>query len=308
MQGIIDDTLPLDASSDGAGRIARNKDDNRLKVIDLFCGAGGFSEGFKQAGFEIAAAVDNWDVAIKTHELNHPGTRHFCKDIRDIEIKQLGHADVIIGSPPCQGFSIQKFAQTKDAQQKESSELIDAFMNIVKRIRPKYWIWENVPQAKKYADELADAWRLSEVEHISTKIYNASDYNTPQRRKRVFVGSYAEPEKNPYLGEVAPTITAWEMLGGWKTSHGRRFSKWLNRKPTWREMADYMGFPGDYQFYGQGQKDYSIQIGNAVCPPMAKALAMAIAQTSSTEGGEVQGMSEANDCTVTLDGGKKQND
>jgi len=65
-------------------------------------------------------------------------------------------------------------------------------------------------------------------------------------------------------------------LGGWKGSDNtRRFSQWLGRKPTYQEIAFYMGFPSDYEFLGN-QKDKSIQIGNAVCPPIAKAIAEAI--------------------------------
>ena len=73
-----------------------------LKIVDLFCGAGGFSEGFRQAGFDIILGVDNWDIALQTFEHNH-----FCKstklDVRDIH--SLPKCDVIIGSPPCQSFS-----------------------------------------------------------------------------------------------------------------------------------------------------------------------------------------------------------
>lgn len=69
-----------------------------LKVIDLFCGAGGFSEGFKQAGYEIVLGVDMWEDALKSYEVNQE-CEVWKRDIIDIDI--LPPCDVIIGSPPC---------------------------------------------------------------------------------------------------------------------------------------------------------------------------------------------------------------
>lgn len=78
-----------------------------MKVIDLFCGAGGFSEGFKQAGFQVVLAVDLWETALKSHLLNHPECEHWLADIERLDPSRLigFEADVIIGSPPCTNFS-----------------------------------------------------------------------------------------------------------------------------------------------------------------------------------------------------------
>ena len=83
-----------------------------MRVADFFCGGGGFSEGFRQAGFEIVFAVDKWAPAVKTYKGNKPGVNVVQDDV--IRISKLSNeefeklvpdSEVIIGSPPCQSFS-----------------------------------------------------------------------------------------------------------------------------------------------------------------------------------------------------------
>ena len=82
---------------------------NRLTVIDFFCGAGGFSEGFRRAGYDVIMGIDNWQPAITTHNFNH-GLNDNIKSVLDFEnieeINKLPDTDIIIGSPPCQLFSL----------------------------------------------------------------------------------------------------------------------------------------------------------------------------------------------------------
>ena len=83
---------------------------NKITVADFFCGAGGFSEGFRQEGFDVVFALDNWKPAIDTHELNHPECKSSLTDILTLDTpKKIDEAipdvDVIIGSPPCVSFS-----------------------------------------------------------------------------------------------------------------------------------------------------------------------------------------------------------
>jgi DNA (cytosine-5)-methyltransferase 1 len=74
-------------------------------VVDLFCGAGGFSEGFRQAGFRVVYGLDNWPVACASFRANHPGARVDCRDALTVEPSEIPDADVIIGGPPCPDFS-----------------------------------------------------------------------------------------------------------------------------------------------------------------------------------------------------------
>jgi len=226
----------------------------KLKVIDLCCGAGGFSEGFRQSGFEIILGVDIWGDALESFRRNQK-----C-DVLEIDITTLNYlpkCDVLIGSPPCQSFSIQKYA--KKDNKKPDVSIFGKFNDLLEICNAKFWVWENTPLAVKHVD-------------LPYNILNACDYGVKQRRKRVFFGNYPLPEKQPISETIVPTIVAWELCGGWKTANGRRFSQWLNRKPTLDEMKCYMGFPEDYEIFGN-KHNSSLQIGNAVCPPVSRAIA-----------------------------------
>ncbi len=233
-----------------------------MRVIDLFCGAGGFSLGFKQAEFDIILGVDTWEKALQTHKLNIGGET-LKADVRELEAKDLPACDVSIGSPPCPDFSIQTHTGGKSKNKKADLSCVEAFYRILTDMAPKYWIWENVPGVIKHLDFQPYA------------VLDAQEYGVPQRRKRVFVGNFPMPEKRIVKGPIAPTILAWELCGGWDGYNTRRFSQWLGRKPSSEEMALWMGFPSYFKFLGN-QKDRSLQIGNAVCPPVARALADAI--------------------------------
>ena len=80
----------------------------KLKVIDLFCGAGGFSEGFRQMGFEVTHAIDNWNPALVAHKENQPEAEVIKADIASLDPHQFPKPDVIIGGPPCTEFSGSK--------------------------------------------------------------------------------------------------------------------------------------------------------------------------------------------------------
>ncbi len=120
-----------------------------MKVVDLFCGAGGFSLGFKQAGFDVILGVDFWDVALKTHELNIGGNI-LNADVLTVGAQDLLACDVLIGSPPCPDFSIQSKVDKYLRKKKADLSCIEAFCNIEKALKPKYWIWENVPGVIKH--------------------------------------------------------------------------------------------------------------------------------------------------------------
>ena len=115
-------------------------DGERIKVIDLFCGAGGFSQGFKEAGYEIILGVDNDPDAVTSYHRNI-GTC-LLKDVREFEFNGWGKPDVVIGSPPCQSFS-QANRKTRTCD----LTLIDRFLDLVKRLQPRVWIMEEVEGA-----------------------------------------------------------------------------------------------------------------------------------------------------------------
>ena len=124
------------------------------KAIDLFSGAGGLHIGFEEAGFDIKLCIDNDALVERTHKRNFPNIPMINRDIRTIpseEIKSYlgdGSVDVIIGGPPCQGFStIGKRVSSdpeKRAKHDPRNELVLTYARIIRELRPKFIVMENV--------------------------------------------------------------------------------------------------------------------------------------------------------------------
>ncbi|WP_276275258.1 DNA cytosine methyltransferase [Haladaptatus sp. QDMS2] len=180
------------------------------RAIDLFCGGGGFSEGLRQAGFEITHAVDIDSGAVETHELNHPDTETIKKDIMDLDPEDLpDDVDVLFGSPPCTEFSWAKNGGGGDIE--AGMKLVKRFLYFVDELDPDYWVMENVPRLNNYLPETIDfadvPW--GEGTHsvdITKVILEGDDYGTPQRRSRLFSGEFPVPEPSedsvPSFGDI----------------------------------------------------------------------------------------------------------
>ena len=195
----------------------------KLTVLDLFCGAGGFSEGFKQQGCEIVQGVDCWEPAINTFNHNFRLTSQ-AGDVLDISknikgIATLPDTDILIGSPPCVNFSSSN--KCGNADKASGISLIEAFIKIVavKKYQPnsslKAWFMENVLNARKYikdeytfADLRLTKWAKKHKLHpdevaISLKnnmqIVNATDFGVAQSRKRIFAGEVVKLKSFPKL-------------------------------------------------------------------------------------------------------------
>lgn len=120
------------------------------RTVDLFAGAGGLSLGFQLTGaFEIVAAAENNPNALKTYKINHPKTKLY-KDVRTIKygklLKDLGPIDVVIGGPPCQGFSNANRQKAHAISQ--NNTLVKAYVNAIKKLQPKVFVMENVSMIK----------------------------------------------------------------------------------------------------------------------------------------------------------------
>ncbi len=164
----------------------------KLKIIDLFSGAGGFSLGFEHVGFESIIAIDKWEDAIDTYNSNRKNkvgtTRDICEFTNE-EIKALNkNNDVvgIIGGPPCQGFSM---VGTRD-EYDERNNLYLQFVRFVKEIEPKFFILENVRGLLTMANGFFKndiLERFSKLGYnVVYKVIRASEYGVPQSRERVF--------------------------------------------------------------------------------------------------------------------------
>ena len=157
-----------------------------MRIVDLFSGCGGMSLGFQNAGFEIAAAFDNWIKAIDVYKLNfhHP---IFVTDLGDSSvIADIAHftPDVIIGGPPCQDFS----SAGPRSETLGRANLTVKFAEIIAAVRPAYFVMENVERAQKsfaYRNALPI---LKEAHYgLSSIVLDASLCGVPQRRLRFFL-------------------------------------------------------------------------------------------------------------------------
>lgn len=184
----------------------RNISNNGLNVIDLFCGAGGSSSGFRLAGFNLVGALDVNKAAAKTHELNFPSCKTVVGDITTLapaefaKIIDYKRIDIVIGSPPCQTFSSLSQGKIRSLGKNIKHDIRNYFyknyLDYVSYFKPKFFLMENVPGfMTKYNGEIfRDLLKyikenLPEYE-VKFSVLEAKEYSVPQDRKRLFVCGY----------------------------------------------------------------------------------------------------------------------
>jgi len=190
-----------------------------MRVIDFFCGAGGFSEGFRQMGYKVVYGYDNWKPAVKTFNHNFKLNCE-SKNIIDFkssiaEIEKIPDTEIIIGSPPCVSFSSSN--KSGGADKSLGVELTEIFLRIiaVKKHKPnsilKAWFMENVVNSKRYLQtaytfkdlglqEWASNHRISPLKiaidlYENSAVINSADYGSFQARKRVISGEIIKKQK-----------------------------------------------------------------------------------------------------------------
>ncbi len=188
-----------------------------MRTIDLFAGCGGLSLGFQNAGFEVAAAFDNWQAAIETYRKNfkHPIHNIDLKNIQDYSFFANYRPDVIIGGPPCQDFS----SAGKRDENLGRADLTISFAQIVTHVHPHWFVMENVDliqksQSLQIAKELFKESRYG----LSEVILNASLCGVPQNRKRFFLVGEIGGKDNallPYYSKnmAQEPMTIFDYLG-----------------------------------------------------------------------------------------------
>lgn len=161
--------------------------------IDLFAGCGGASLGFKRAGFVLKAAVELDPVGCRSYASNHLETALLINDIRLLSAQDIlekaglnvGQCTVILGCPPCQGFSRHRLKGSGLDDPRNS--LVTVFAEIVSSMHPAFFVFENVPGILKFHESPWYAAKESLTAsgyRIVEGIVNAADYGTPQRRRR----------------------------------------------------------------------------------------------------------------------------
>lgn len=173
---------------------------DRYTFIDLFSGCGGFSLGLKRAGFRCLAAIDNDSAAVATYKKNFARTPHVLqKDLTVFRPQQLAqglrdkpHVDVIIGGPPCQGFSTLRQVDGSNHGRRLVSDprrsLYKEFLRYVKYFRPRLFVMENVPGIKSAAGGKFFTRVQSEARKLGYRVHwediRAWRYGVPQKRMR----------------------------------------------------------------------------------------------------------------------------
>jgi DNA (cytosine-5)-methyltransferase 1 len=174
-----------------------------MKVFDLFCGTGGFSKGMensKQANFDVKLGIDVLPASVETFKLNHRAGIGICKDIRQLrrhEVEEItgvkrDQLDVLVGGPPCQGFSsIRPFRSSKEDDPRNS--LFEEYASFVNYFRPKVFILENVVGLATHKggttlEKMQDCFKKIGYE-TDWKLLNAAHFGVPQKRERfVMIG------------------------------------------------------------------------------------------------------------------------
>lgn len=173
----------------------RSKDNHTFYSVDLFAGAGGVTEGFRREGFEALFANDHEEPALETFKHNHPKSQVSSADVETIDPKELreslslkpGELDVLLGGPPCQGFSTYGKRDPSDYR----NGLYQYYLKFLKEFRPKAFVIENVTGMLT----LVDGKIIEDIKEqaksfgygVDVWVLDAADYGVPQFRKRVFI-------------------------------------------------------------------------------------------------------------------------
>jgi len=163
-----------------------------VRILDLFSGAGGMSLGFEMANFDLICAVDHWQDALTSLKHNSPKTRTELLDLSDkaaIEnlCESLSEIDVVVGGPPCQGFSIAGKRDPNDIR----NRLYEGFVEAIRILKPRAFVMENVPSIASptnmelFQDIVGDFEILGYS--VSSQVLLASNFGVPQNRRRMFI-------------------------------------------------------------------------------------------------------------------------
>ncbi len=194
-----------------------------LNVIDLFCGCGGLSEGFRLAGYNIVGGVDFNESAIKTYNYNFVGAKGICCDLSDMNedmilntFGDLSKIDVIIGGPPCQGFSAAN--RYKMEGDDPRNKLFFEFVKFVDLAKPKAVLIENVrgivTSNNGYAKDRIYEIFQSRGYNVTHRILDASEFGVPQKRLRnFFVMTKGFDFDFDTLDKVPQIVTVKEAIG-----------------------------------------------------------------------------------------------
>lgn len=212
-----------------------------LTSVEICAGAGGQALGLERAGFSHVALVENDQHACQTLRLNRPSWNVLEQDVREFDASEYGHVDLLAGGVPCPPFSVAGRRLGAD----DERDLFPEMLRLTEALAPRAVMIENVrglldPVFDGYRSRLADAFRRLGY-RLEFRLYNASDFGTPQLRPRVvgvalplgqfekFVWPSASPDPAPTVGETLKHLMAekgWEGAEAW-AAHANRIAPTL---------------------------------------------------------------------------------
>lgn len=259
----------------------------KLVAIDLFCGAGGLTQGLHDAGYQTLLALDIEPVAIETFKLNHSkNVPHILKrDITKVKTSEIfeltglkkGELDLLAGCPPCQGFSSMRTKNGKITIDDPRNDLVFQYMRLVRELLPKAVMMENVPGLAKDDRMKVVLKELKElgyhVDDNTVQVVNIADYGVPQRRRRMALatvrGQAFKLEKpnikkvtvRDVIGEenaLPPIGESGDKLHDWKTNRTQKMLDYFEVLP--KDGGSRIDTPKEYWRpchlrYPQGFKD-----------------------------------------------------
>jgi DNA (cytosine-5)-methyltransferase 1 len=246
---------------------AHRKREPSLTVVDLFSGAGGTGVGFKKAGFRIAGAVEINASAANTYEKNlkvkvkQGDITALCpKELRQEFKLRPGQLDVLVGCPPCQGFSRMR---NKEGRNDPRNKLVLQYLEFVKEFRPRFAVFENVPglvrtkHGKKFYDALYEGLKGLGYK-VRQRIDDVADYGVPQHRRRIIVIAGRNGEEPPFPKPTHGNPKTPEVCEG-------KLKRWL----TVRDAIGRGRYPA-LKAGENGEGKRKIRYPNHIAPEMSK--------------------------------------
>lgn len=199
----------------------------RLTVVDLFCGAGGLSHGFMQAGYDVLLGSDIDPTFGRTFTASHPDAKFVAKPIQALTVAEVlqstglqsGELDVLVGGPPCQGYSVYNHGR---GEQDPRAGLFREYLRLVRGLQPKWLVMENVTgltsiSGGRLIESIINEIRECGYPNVDFQVLKAEEFGVPQERRRiVFIANrLGLPVEfpDPKHGDEKPYVTVWDAIG-----------------------------------------------------------------------------------------------
>jgi DNA (cytosine-5)-methyltransferase 1 len=234
-----------------------------LTVVDLFCGAGGLSHGFMEAGFKVLFGTDIDPTFGKTFLCSHPGAKFSARPIQSLAVEDVlketglapGQLDVLVGGPPCQGYSVYNHGR---GEQDPRAGLFREYLRIVQGLQPKWLVMENVTGLASISNGRLIELIVSEIktagyQNVDYRVLKAEEYGVPQERRRIIfianrLGLPVEFPEKTHDGIEVPFTTIWDAIGDLPP---------VNGKADRGAVLEYTATPqSSYQASMRRQSDY----------------------------------------------------